>query len=117
MGRRLRSFVHVPVGLDWVVYGPGDEVPADHAELITNPKAWQDNGERPVASEPESPLPTSDDDKPQADGSADPPRRSGPGSGRDDWAAYAARHGIHVDDDERRDDIIAALDTAGIRTQ
>jgi hypothetical protein len=51
MGKRLVT--HVAVG--GVVYGPEDDVPADVAELITNPKAW---GEDPPAN--------GDDEKPAA---------------------------------------------------
>lgn len=35
---KLISYVHV----GGEVYGPGDRVPAKHAALITNPKAWAD---------------------------------------------------------------------------
>lgn len=35
-GKRLATYVHV----DGAVYGPDDEVPAEVAEQITNPKAW-----------------------------------------------------------------------------
>lgn len=99
---RLRSYVHVPVGMDWVVYGPDDEVPAEHAALITNPKAWAD-GELPSGSE-------------VADGSAsdEAPPRAGKGSGREEWAAFAESRGVHVDEDDKRDDIIAALAEAGV---
>jgi hypothetical protein len=34
--RKLAAYVHV----DGTVYGPGDDVPADVAKQITNPKAW-----------------------------------------------------------------------------
>ena len=48
----LRTHVHVHLEDGSVaVYGPGDEVPADHAKLITNPKVWADENE--------------DDDKPR----------------------------------------------------
>ena len=40
--RELVTTVYV----DGVAYGPGDDVPADVAERITNPKAW---GEEPDA--------------------------------------------------------------------
>jgi hypothetical protein len=43
---------------------------------------------------------------------AEPPR-SGGGSGRDAWAAYAGELGINVADSMTRDDIIAAVDAAG----
>lgn len=44
------------------------------------------------------------------------PPRGGEGSGRDEWAAYAASRGVDVDDAALRDDIIATLDAAGITT-
>lgn len=40
MGRQLRTFVHV----GGEVYGPHSVVPDEVAELITNPKAWADDG-------------------------------------------------------------------------
>lgn len=45
--RRLVSFVHVA----GKVYGPGDDVPSEVADAITNPKAW---GEQPTAEGEES---------------------------------------------------------------
>lgn len=42
------------------------------------------------------------------------PPRSGKGSGRDEWAAYAAAHGVDVEDGQSRDDIVAALEAAGV---
>lgn len=39
----------------------------------------------------------------------DAPPKSGPGSGRDAWAAYAASLGVEVTDDMNRDDIVEAL--------
>ncbi len=51
MGRRLATFVHIP--LDGAVhsYGPDDDVPADHAALITNEDAWAagDDEDKPKA--------------------------------------------------------------------
>lgn len=103
---RLRSFVHVPVGMDWVVYGPDDEVPAEHAALITNPKAWAD-GKAPSAEDSSKASESSND------GSSEPPR-AGKGSSRDAWAQFAADRGVHVEDEDSRDDIIAALAEAGV---
>lgn len=37
--RKLVTYVHV----NGVVYGPGDDVPADVAAQITNPSAWGDD--------------------------------------------------------------------------
>lgn len=45
------------------------------------------------------------------------PARAGRGSSRDAWAAYAAREGVAVGDDDTREDIIAALDAAGVPTE
>jgi hypothetical protein len=42
------------------------------------------------------------------------PPRTGKGSGRDQWAAYAAAHDVHVPEDASRDDILAALIEAGL---
>lgn len=92
----LRAYVHV----DGVVYAPGDDVPAHHAKLITNPKAWGD-GEAP---EGESLAPA-----PAPAGPVAPPR-AGKGSGMDAWVTYAEALGLEVDESATRDDIIAAVD-------
>jgi len=50
MARRLRTHVHV-LGQ---VYGPGQDVPADVAEKITNPDVWEtDEQDAKPATEPE----------------------------------------------------------------
>jgi len=41
--------VHVQTPEGLVTYGPGDEVPADHAKLITNPKVWAEQEPEPDA--------------------------------------------------------------------
>jgi hypothetical protein len=43
-----------------------------------------------------------------------PPPQSGKGSGRDAWAAYAEAHGVAVDEDANRDQIVADLEAAGV---
>lgn len=43
---------------------------------------------------------------------SDEPPRSGPGSGKEAWVAYAENVGVEVTDDMTRDDIIAAVDEA-----
>lgn len=83
-------------------FGPGDDVPAWARKAITNPLAW---GEEPEAEKPRVPA---------DDGSDGPPPQGGPGSGRPAWAAYAAKHDVDVDSDWSRDDIIAALEKAGV---
>lgn len=54
-GKNLVTNVHV----DGEVYGPGDDVPADVAKRITNPKAWDAELAEDVAADPE---PADDDD-------------------------------------------------------
>lgn len=44
------------------------------------------------------------------------PPRGGAGSGVEAWAAYAAAAAVPVDADATREDIIAALDAAGVPT-
>jgi hypothetical protein len=104
---KLSSYVHVPVDGDWVVYGPDDEVPAEHAALITNPKAWED-GELPSAKATKSSADES------TEGTGGEPPRSGKGSGRDAWTEFAESREVHVEDEDSRDDIIAALVEAGV---
>lgn len=55
-----------------------------------------------------------DDPGRQSDG---PPPKSGAGSGKAAWAAYAREHDVEVADDADRGDIIAALDRAGVPTE
>lgn len=42
------------------------------------------------------------------------PPRAGKGSGVDAWRAYAEQHGVTVDDNAERGEIIAALQDAGV---
>src|SRR4051812_20900309 len=44
------------------------------------------------------------------------PPKGGAGSGREAWAEYAAASAVPVADDATREDIIAALDAAGVPT-
>lgn len=46
------------------------------------------------------------------DGDGEAPPRSGTGSGKEAWAAYAASRGIEVPEDATRDEIIDAVDEA-----
>lgn len=99
-GRKLVStvYVHEEDGT-YKVYGPDDDVPADVAKRINNPKAW---GASETADES-----VSDD----ADESGLPPK-GGQGSGVDAWLAYADAEGIDVPEDASRDDVIAAVEAA-----
>jgi hypothetical protein len=107
---RLVSRVHVPDenGL-WHGFGPEDEVP-EWAARQMGAHCFED-GDHPYAAAAESPDDGSSDD---GDGSEDaPPPKGGPGSGVDAWRAYAAKKGVKVEDDANRDDVIAALQSAG----
>lgn len=53
----------------------------------------------------------------EAAGDEEPPPRAGPGSGRARWTEYAAAHGITVDDETTRDEIIDACAQAGVPTE
>lgn len=50
----------------------------------------------------------------EADSEAPP--KGGPGSGKEAWAAYAAANDVDVPEDATRDDIIAACESAGVKT-
>lgn len=99
---RLNTFVHVRDEHGHThVFGPDENVPAWAEEAITNPKVWAEApAGDPRAAEPKGSL-------------ADEPPRSGKGSGRDAWAAYAAARGVDVPDGAGREDIISALAEAG----
>lgn len=73
-------------------FGPGDEVPDWARKAITNPDAWDGAA--------------TDDDS--------PPPQGGPGSGLKAWLAYAEKHGVAVDSEWSRDDVIEALEKAGV---
>lgn len=122
MARRLVQYVWVqdpdtgaPVG-----FGPDDHVPGWAEELITNSEAWGEGegatpAPSPTASEPAgAPDPGATPDPGDADG---PPPKVGAGSGRDAWAAYADAKGFQVEAGDKRADIIAALDAAGVPTR
>ncbi|MFE2912823.1 hypothetical protein [Kitasatospora indigofera] len=105
--RKLRTTVHVHDDDGAVhVYGPGQSVPAKHAEQIVNPKAW-DDWEDPTAPKAESPEGAA----PPVDGE---PPRAGKGSGKDAWSDFAAAKGVEVEPGANRDDIIAACEAAGV---
>jgi hypothetical protein len=89
------------------VFSPNDKEPVpDWArEKITNPKAWTSAEDTDTAGGFEGPA-------------GGPPPKSGKGSGRDAWAAYAEASGVEVTDDMKsKEDIVAALDQAGVPTE
>lgn len=94
MGRHFASFVHV-MGDDgqYHIFGPDDDIPKWAADAVGD-HVWAD-------------------DESDQDGGGEPPR-SGPGSGKTAWAAFAADHDVEVSDDDSRDDIVAKLADAGV---
>jgi hypothetical protein len=99
--RVLATTVHV----NGEVYEAGTSVPADVAELISNPKAWADGVEAPAQDEASK----SDQGKEKADSAPVEPPRSGPGSGDKAWVTYGEAIGLDVSTGKKAD-IIAALD-------
>ncbi|MCX4470458.1 hypothetical protein OOK41_09080 [Micromonospora sp. NBC_01655] len=47
----------------------------------------------------------------------DPPPKGGAGSGAQAWREYAAANNVEVAADASREDVVAALDAAGVRTE
>lgn len=93
---RLRRNVHL-VGEQGrsFVFGPGSDVPEWAAKRITNPAAW--DTAPAAAEEPRSSAETLEE-----------PPRSGPGSNKAAWVAYAESKGVTITDDMGREDIIEA---------
>jgi hypothetical protein len=95
--RKLATYVHV----DGAVYGPDDDVPADVAKQITNPKAWAD-GKSDSAS--------GDDG-----GSSDAAKAIDDMNGKELKAEIAKRNEGRADDvkiapeSQKNDDLLAAL--------
>lgn len=79
---------------------PGDDVPGWAVGRI---------GEHALATGEDDGVDEADDDAHDA-----PPPKAGKGSGEDKWRAYAERHGVDVPEAEGRDDVIAALESAGV---
>ena len=98
MSRRVAAYVHVA----GQVFAPGDEVPDDIAKKITNPAAWGDDV--PAKTE---------DRKPDVDPNM-PPARSGKGSSKEAWAAFASAHDVTMESTATREDIIAELERRGV---
>lgn len=94
MVRRLGSYVHVHQDGVTTVYGPDDAVPAGAAKLITNDKAWVGEASAVAA-----------------------PPRAGAGSSKDKWVTYAEANGVEVPADATRDDVIVAVEAAGVPTE
>lgn len=103
------------------LFAPGDDVPAWATGLIRNPRAWADaDAPAPAPAAPAAEVPPEPVDDPAPATSAapvgTPPPRNGKGSSRAAWAAYATSNGVTPAEDDQRDEIIDALDEAGIPT-
>lgn len=105
-------------------YGPDDEVPAEVARAITNPKAWE-GGQLPTFADmadgaDTAPEGGSDDETTTPDAGVEQPMRlpaparSGRGSGRDAWEAYLKANNVQVTPGASREDLIAAAEDAGL---
>lgn len=79
-------------------FQPGDSVPDWAAKQLTNPKLFAADDSQ---AEPER-VPV------------EAPSRSGPGSGKDAWTAFAEASGVGLDAGMTRDDIMAACEAAGV---
>lgn len=71
MGRQLVAFVHV----DGQVYGPGDDVPDEVAEKITNPKAWATEADEVDDAETEDEAEGTEESSDDSDESEAPAKR------------------------------------------
>ncbi|WP_432050305.1 hypothetical protein [Verrucosispora sp. NA02020] len=135
----LATYVHVADEQGTAhVFGPGDRVPDWAAGKIVNPKAWKGGKAPGPAESPEdelarlqarinalkaavdagaSPGQGVDSAGDPGEGEPVPPPKGGPGSGAPAWRAYAAANDVDVEPDASREDVIAALDEAGVRTE
>jgi hypothetical protein len=107
----LTVHAHDPETGRTVVLNRGTEVEGRLLTLITNPGVWEDPDAAAEAAAAFESSQTEDDEA--TDAVVEPPR-AGKGSSRDAWALFAANHGVQVEDDDTRDDIIAALADAGV---
>lgn len=100
MSRRVAVHVHIAGHR----FAPGDVVPDELVAKVKNPAIWADD--EPAAALASEPG-TGPDTVPE-------PPRSGRGSGRESWEAYAAQHGVEVPEHFTRDDIVKDLVERGI---
>ena len=116
--------IHGPDGLTHV-FAPGDEVPADLVGRVRNPAVWgtadveetpkvpSDSPPPPAAPTPKAPAEDVDDDSPESE----IPPKSGPEGSRAAWAEYAESVGVTVTSTMKRNEIIAAVESAGHPTE
>jgi hypothetical protein len=113
--RRLAVTVHVedPETGRHVVFLRGATPPERLSQFITNPDVWEGEEAEPVeVPEVHAPVEPKAPVGPEPSDGGEPPR-SGKGSSRDAWVAFAGQHGVDVEDDDTRDDIVAKLIAAG----
>ncbi len=118
--------IHGPDGQTHV-FSPGDEVPADLARRVSNPDVWGESDSDPVepvvAAGVSDPVPPPADDghhKAPADveeSDSEIPPKSGPEGSRAAWAEYAESVGVTVTSTMKRNEIIAAVESAGHPTE
>lgn len=96
-------------------FGPGSTVPDWAREKITNPHAWAPGVDLPKIEEI---ILGAGGEGGRGAGAATPsdgpPPQGGTGATRQRWADYATSKGVEVEDDWKREDIIAACELAGV---
>lgn len=100
-----------PVSLGWT----GEPQPDDSLDEVNEGTPVQTRaqmGEELTGAEQEA-LDQVEGDDEEGD---DPPPRGGAGSGVGEWSSYAQSKGVAVPEGATRDEIIAALDAADVRT-
>lgn len=103
---RLNCFVYVTDDAGTVhAFGPESSVPDWAKAKISNPAVWAKDAESDVPGQ----VDEVDDD--HGDG---PPPQGGAGASRAKWAAYAEANNVAVQEDWKREDIIAACEVAGV---
>lgn len=108
MSKKLTANVHVAGRY----FEAGTTPPKEFADQITNPAAWAaaDSSDGPPAKAGKG-------SSVDADSSDGPPPKAGRGSSVDAWKAYADANGVGYDDGASREDVIAALEAAGVLTE
>jgi hypothetical protein len=114
MGRVLRSDVHTREGRFRAGTAESD-IPG-HVR-IPNPAAWCDSDGPPVGPTPQDDGAGSTDAERSGGEVGDTPaipNRAGPGSAAKAWIAYAEHHGVVVDPEANREEVIAQLMAVGV---
>lgn len=103
---KLSTFVHVSDDEGVVhAFGPADNVPAWAVKKITNRLVWvEGEGGTPEPVE-ETPV------------EASIPPKGGPKATVEAWTSYATAHGVEIEGEATRKQIIEFLDAEGIPTE